>query len=135
MLFCDAKQVIVNFRENGQAIVALAPAFRILHNGIPVFDTDGIAKAADSPRAAPEIPKLSSVVKAGGVPNNVIMDMGFINMGADDKSVVPFGEAAGQFIAQAVGLFRGDFAGDEGLPYLIGDHIILSPPSASLGGV
>ena len=116
-------------------VVALAPALRILYNGIPVFDADGIAKTADSPRAAPEIPKLSSVVKAGGVPNNVIMDMGFINMGADDKSVVPFGEAAGQFIAQAVGLFRGDFAGDEGLPYLIGDHIILSPPSASLGGV
>ena len=65
----------------------------------------------------------------------MIMNMGFINMGADDKSVVPLREASGQLIAQAVGLFRGDFAGDEGLPYLIGDHIIRSPPSAGLGGV
>ena len=60
------------------------------------------------------------------------MDVGFVHMGADDKGVFPFGEAAGQLIAQAVGLLRGDLAGDEGLPDGIGNHIIGPAPPAGL---
>ena len=64
------------------------------------------------------------MVQAGGVPDDVVMDVGLVHMGTDDKGVFPFGKAPRQLIAQAVGLLRGDLAGDEGLPDGIGDHII-----------
>ena len=65
----------------------------------------------------------------------MIMDVVTVNMGADDVSMVPLGEAAGQLTAQAVGFLRRDLAGDEGLPNGVGDHIIRPPLSACLGEV
>ena len=70
------------------------------------------------------------MVQAGRVPDNVIVDMGLVYMGADNKRMVPFGESHSQFIAQAVGILRCDLAGNKGLAYLIGDHIVRSPLSA-----
>ena len=75
------------------------------------------------------------MVQSGGVPNDVIMDVGLVHMSADNKSVVFFGKPAGQLIAQAVGLLRGDLAGDEGLPDSVGDHIIGPALPAGLGKV
>ena len=63
------------------------------------------------------------------------MDMGLIDVGTDNKSVIFLGEAAGQLTAQAVRFFGCDLTGDEGLAYLIGYHIVRAPPSAGLGGV
>ncbi len=45
-------------------------------------------------------------------------------VGADNKSVVAFGEAPRQLTAQAVGLLWGDLARNKGLPDGIGNHII-----------
>ena len=75
------------------------------------------------------------MVQNGGVPDDVIMDVGFVYMGADDKGVFPLGEAAGQLIAQAVGLLRGNLSGDEGLADGVGDHIIGPAPPPGPGEV
>ena len=65
----------------------------------------------------------------------MVMDMGLVDVSADDKGVFPFGEPHRQIIAQAVGLFRGNLAGNEGLPYLVGQHIVRSPVPAGLGDI
>ena len=59
----------------------------------------------------------------------------FVDMGTDDKGVIAFGETLGKLHAQAIGLVRCDPAGDEGLPDLIGDHIIFATAPAGLGEV
>ena len=62
----------------------------------------------------------------------MIVDMGFVDMGADDISVIALGESLGQLTAQPVCLLRCNLAGDKGLPQMVGDHIILAAHSASL---
>ena len=54
----------------------------------------------------------------------MVVDMFFINMGADDKRMIALGESPCQLHAQAVGLLLGDLTGAKGLPDLIGYHII-----------
>ena len=61
--------------------------------------------------------------------------MGLVDVGADNKGVVSFCEAHRQLPAQAVGLFRSDFPWNEGLPYLIGQHIIRPTVPSGLGDV
>ena len=63
----------------------------------------------------------------------MVMDMSFVDVGADNKSVITLGKAAGQLTAQAVGLLRGDLARDKRLPDGVGNHIVSSVPSAGLG--
>lgn len=46
----------------------------------------------------------------------MIVNMGFVDMGADDIGVIAFGEALGQLTAQTVRFLRCDLAGDKGLP-------------------
>lgn len=116
-------------------VIALAPAFGMLHDGISVFNANGITELPHRPTRTEEVPEFPGVIQAGGVPDDVIMDMVAINMGADDISVISLGEPAGQLTAKAVGFLRGDLAGDKGLPDGVGDHIIRPAPSAGLGEV
>ena len=44
-------------------------------------------------------------------------------MSGNDKSVFAFQKAGGQFVANLICFLCCDFAGSEGLPYLIGDDI------------
>ena len=62
----------------------------------------------------------------------MIVNMGFVDMGADDIGVIALGEALGQLTAQTVRVLRCDLAGDKGLSQVIGNHIILAAHSASL---
>ena len=62
----------------------------------------------------------------------MIMDMGFVDVGADDVSMVALGEPLGQLAAQTVRVLRCDLAGNKGLPQMVGDHIILAAHSAGL---
>ena len=62
----------------------------------------------------------------------MIVNMGFVNMGADNVGVIAFGEALGQLTAQTVRVLRCDLAGDKGLPQMVGNHIILAAHSAGL---
>ena len=65
----------------------------------------------------------------------MIVNMGFVDMGADDIGVIALGEALGQLTAQTVRFLRCDLSGNKGLPQMVGDHIILAAHSAGLLGV
>ena len=116
-------------------VVVLAPALGMLHDGVPILNADRVTEPPHRPPRTEEVPKFPAMVQAGGVPDDVIMDVVAVNMGADDVSMVPLGEAAGQLTAQAVGFLRRDLAGEEGLPDGVGDHIIRPPPPPGLGKV
>ena len=62
----------------------------------------------------------------------MIMDMLFVDVGADDIGVFSLGKPLGKLTAQAVCFFRGNLAGDKGLPQMVGNYIILTANSASL---
>ncbi len=107
----------------------------MFYDRVAIFNADDIIEPPYRSTGTEEVPEFSGAVQRGGVPDDVIMDMGFVNVCADDKGVFAFGESHRQFLAQAVGLLWGDLAGRERLPYLIGQHIIRSPPPAGLGSV
>ena len=46
----------------------------------------------------------------------MIVNMGFVDMGADDIGVIALGEALGQLTAQTVRVLRCDLSGNKGLP-------------------
>ena len=54
----------------------------------------------------------------------MIMDMGLVNMGTDDKGVFSLGEPLGKLHAQPVGFLRGDLPRTEGLANMVCDHIV-----------
>ena len=62
----------------------------------------------------------------------MIVNMGFVDMSADDIGVIALGEALGQLTAQTVRVLRCDLSGNKGLPQMVGDHIILAAHSAGL---
>lgn len=62
----------------------------------------------------------------------MIVNMGFVDMGADDIGVIALDEPLDQLTAQTVHFLRRDLAGDKGLPQMVGDHIILAAHSAGL---
>ena len=62
----------------------------------------------------------------------MIVNVGFVDMGADNIGMIALGEALGQLTAQTVCFLRCDLAGDKGLPQMVGDHIILAAHSAGL---
>ena len=113
-------------------VVALAVALRILHDRVTVLNADGVVEPPHGEAAAPKVSEFPSLTERGGVPNHMIMDMGFVDMGADNVGVIAFGEALGQLTAQTVRFLRCDLSGNKGLPQMVGDHIILAAHSAGL---
>ena len=108
---------------------------RVLYDGIPVLDADGIIEPPDRAGAAPKIPKLPLIVQGSGIENDVIMDVFLVYMGADNEGVFPLGETPRQLTAQPVCFFRRDLTRDKGLSEMIGNHIVLAPYSAGGGDV
>lgn len=62
----------------------------------------------------------------------MIVDVFPVGMSGNDKSVFAFQESGGQLITNAVCIICRDFAGSEGLPYLVGDHIAFLAASGGL---
>ena len=116
-------------------VVTLALALWVGHNGISVLNADGIVQAAHSSGAAPEIPKFALLIQSGGVPNDVIMDVGLVDVRTDDVSMIAFCEALRQLAAQAIGFLRCDLAGTERLAQMIGNHIIRASHPTSVSDV
>ena len=54
----------------------------------------------------------------------MIMNVVFVDMGADDESMASFGKAFGKFTTNAVRFLRRNFAGNKGLTEMIGDHVV-----------
>src|SRR5699024_9691954 len=106
-------------------VVALAVGFGILHNGVAVLNANGVAEPPNRSAAAQKIAELAVAVEVHSVPNDVIMNVSPVNVGADDESVIAFGETLCQLLPQAVGLLRRDLARHKGLPQVISDDVIL----------
>ena len=116
-------------------VVALAAPLGGLHDGVAVLDADGVAQAVDGTGAAPKVAELPVTLQRGGVPYNMVVDVSLVDVGADDESVPALGEAPGQLHAQPVGFLRRDLARNEGLPQVVGDHIVRAAHPAGAGGV
>ena len=62
-------------------VVAFTMGLWVLDNGQSVFNTDGVAQAADRFCATPKVAELSVTVQVDGTPDNVVMHMSFVNVG------------------------------------------------------
>ena len=71
-------------------------------------------------------------IKTRRIKDDVIMNMRFVDVGADHKGMIALGEPPGKFYAQPVGFLRCDLARFEGLPDLIRDHIAGLLPAGEL---
>ncbi len=63
------------------------------------------------------------------------VDMVLVHMGTDDESVFALGQRHSQIIADLVRQLRRDLTRLEGLPQVVGDHIILFSLPTGNGGV
>ena len=116
-------------------VIAFSMRFWVLYNGIAVLNADGIIQPPDRAGAAPEVSEFPVTVHIDCVPDDVVMDMGFVDMGADHKGVISLGEPLCKLHAQPVGFFRGDLTGDKGLPDMVGQYIVRAPYPSSGGNV
>ncbi len=108
---------------------------RILHDGQPVLDAQRIVEPTHGPGAAPKVSELPCAVKGRGIPDDMIMNVVFVNVGADNKSVVPVRKAFGKLTADPVCFLRSDLAGDKGLPEMVSDHIVRATRPAGERGI
>lgn len=105
-------------------VVALSVTLGIFNNGVAVFNADGVTEPTQRHAASLEIAELAVMGKGRGIEDNMVMDMVFIRVGADDVGMVAFGEAMRQLTAETVRFLRRNFARGKGLAQMIGDHIV-----------
>ena len=113
--------------------IALSMRTRVLNYRKSMLDTDQIAELPHRFSASSEIPELAITIQVRRVPIDMIVNMSFIHMGADDEGMIPLREALGKLIADSVRLFRRDLARLEGLPDLIRNHVAGLIPPCLLG--
>ena len=82
-----------------------------------------IAESSDRSAGAEEVAEFALMVQRDGIPNDVIMNVRLVGMGADDEGIPALQKAAGQLVADPVSLLRRDLSRLEGLPDLVGDHV------------
>ena len=76
--------------------VALSVGLGIFHDGQTVFHTDGVAEPPDGAGAVPEVSECPAAAQTYSAPNDMIVDVGFVDMGSDDKGIVPLAKAPGK---------------------------------------
>ena len=117
-------------------IVSLPALFRMLDHGIAVLNADHIVQAAQREGGTEKIPKLPVTIQVHSADDDMIMNVMAIRVRRHDVSVISMGETLSKLLAQPVGFPRGDLTGQESLPHVVGDHIILStiaPGSVQVG--
>ena len=62
----------------------------------------------------------------------MVMNMGFVNVGTDNKGMIAFCESPCQFAAKTIGVLWGDLTRTERLTEMIGNHIIFATDSTGL---
>ena len=108
-------------------VVTFAVRLWVLDNGQSILNADGVAQSTDGFCAAPKVAELPVTRCIDRRPDNVIMDMGLVNVGTNDKGVFALGEPLGKFHAQPVGFLRGNLPRTEGLANMVGNHIVCAP--------
>ena len=71
-----------------------------------MLDAQRITEPLYGSGAAPEIAEFVCAVQVGRVPDDVIMDMGFVHMGSDDESMIAFQKTGSKLISDSICLFR-----------------------------
>ena len=89
---------------------AFAVQLGIDNHGQVIFQTDTIREPPHSMGRADEIPELMRTVQRSGIVVNVVVDMLAVCMGGNEKGIFALRPAHRRFIADAVGLFRGDLS-------------------------
>jgi hypothetical protein len=104
--------------------------FRFLNDGQTVLRAEDVTASSQSESGVMKIPKLPPAVQRRTVPYDMVVYMGFIGMGADEKSVFPLGEPHRELIPDTVSIFRRNLSGLETLPDMVSDDISFSliPP-------
>ena len=116
-------------------VVTFAVGLWVLDNGQSVLNADGVAQSADSSSAAPKVAELPVTVQVDRTPNDMIMDMGLVNVGTDDKGGFALGEPLGKFYTDPVGFLRGDLPRTEGLANMVGDYIVRATDPSGGGNI
>ena len=76
------------FLTSHPCAVVVAAGLRILYNGKPMLQAQLVIHAPDRPGGTPEVAEFFLTVQRGRIYDDVVMDMVFIHMGADNKSMV-----------------------------------------------
>ena len=114
------------------AVMAVRIALRVLDNGQLMFQADQVAEPRDGTPRTEKIPKFMLIIQRDGVPVDVIVNMLFVGVRADEKSVLAFEKPGRKLIADTVCLLRCDLAGFERLANLVQDHAAVLRPSGKL---
>ena len=70
-----------------------------------------------------EVIELPGAFNGSGIINDMIVYMGFVDVSGNNESVFALRPAHRRFVADAIGLLRGNLSGLERLPDLIAQHI------------
>lgn len=97
----------------------------MLHNGKAVFQTNGVRKFPQRPVRAEETQKLFCEVNAGGIIVNMVVDVGLVGVGRNDELVTALCPAHSQLVADMVSVLWRDLPGQEGLAFLIANHVFV----------
>ena len=68
-------------------VIAQSMPLRIIHHGQPMLGADQVGQPADGAVAADEVLELPRTVQRRGVPVDVVVNVLFVGVGADEKSV------------------------------------------------
>ena len=97
-----------------------------------MLQTDQVAQSLHCQTGEEKIPEFPGAIQCSGIVDDMVVDVFPVGMSGNDKSVFTFQEAGGQLITNPVLILCCDFAGSEGLPYLIGNHIAFLVAPGSL---
>ena len=108
---------------------ALAVELGPLYHGQRVFQAYPVRQPPQGERGADEVAEFPGAVIGRGIVVNVIVDMALVGMGADKKLILALCPAHRRFIADLVGLLRGDFPLGKGLADLVAQRPLLRRPA------
>ena len=95
------------------------------NNGQPVFQANHITESLHRQTGKKEVFEFPCGIQRGRIINDMIVNVGFVDVGRNDESVFSLCPSHRCFIADLVRFFRGDFSRLKGLAYLVCDDIVL----------
>ena len=108
---------------------ALAVELGPLYHGQRVFQAHPVRQPPQGEAGADEVSEFPGAVIGRGIVVNVVVNMAFVGMGADKKLILALCPPHRRFIADPVGLLRGDFPLGKGLADLVAQRPLLRRPA------
>jgi hypothetical protein len=97
--------------------------FRLFDDRVSMLKANDVTELCHGSAGTEKVPELVPAVNRRGIPDDVIVDVVFIYVGADQESVLSLQKTRGKFIAELVCIFRRDLSRTKRLAHLICDHI------------